>query len=61
MFRVSDSKFELQASTSAQKMTISNFKQAQMHTFLSRNEQASSGSKFETTLNVPDRAFKKGE
>ena len=49
-FRVFEYRFEHRASTSTQKMTISNFEQARTHTFPSGNERASSGSKFGTTL-----------
>ena len=42
--------FEPRASPSAQKITISNFERARTHTFPSENEQASSGSMFDTTL-----------
>ena len=42
--------FEPLASTSAQKITISNFEQARTHTFPSGNERALSDSNFDTTL-----------
>ena len=49
--------FEPRASPSAQKMTISNFERAQTHNFLSGNEQASSGSKFESTLHSNTKTY----
>ena len=39
------------------KMTFLNFKQARTHTFPSGNEQTSSGSKFDTTLDFTEFVF----